>query len=96
MVCISGHQHPRFEIKYGGAHKTRPVDVISAEEFIAVKGVKAKGKRLTAFVVANISELEPLIPDEEFVEAIENADNVEDFNIGDDTGEDPPQMTLEM
>ena len=96
LVCISGHQHPRFQIKYGGAHKTRPVEVVSAEEFITVKGVKAKGKRLTTYVVGVIEELEPLIPDEEFVEIVENSDNLTDLNIEENTDEDPPQMTLEM
>jgi topoisomerase-4 subunit A len=96
LVRLSVHQHPRFEVKFGGAHKTRPVEVISAEEFIAVKGVKAKGKRLTTFVVAGITELEPLIPDEEFAEVSENTDNMLDLNIGEDTGEEPPQMTLEI
>lgn len=96
LVCISGHQHPRFEIKFGGAHKTRPGEVISAEEFITVKGVKAKGKRLTTFVVATITELEPLIPDEDYSESTENSDNPDSLNIGEDAGEDPPQMTLEI
>lgn len=96
LVCLSTHQHPRFEIKFGGAHKTRPVEVVSAEEFIAIKGVKAKGKRLTTFVVAGITELEPLIPDEELAEIPENSDNTMDLDIGEDTGEEPPQMTLEI
>lgn len=96
LVCFSIHQHPRFEIKFGGAHKTRPVEVVSAEEFIAVKGVKAKGKRLTTFVVAGITELEPLIPDEELAEIPEITDNTMDLDIGEDTGEEPPQMTLEI
>lgn len=96
LVCISNHQHPRFQLKFGGGHKTRPAEVITAEDFIAVKGVKAKGKRLTTFVVAGITELEPLIPDEELVEMSENTGNTEDLNIGEDTGEDPPQMTLEI
>jgi topoisomerase IV subunit A len=94
LVCISGYQHPRFEIKYGGAHKTRPVDIISAEEFIAVKGVKAKGKRLTTFVVGQVTEVEPLIPDEEFISPPEITD--QDTDNDTDNNEDPPQMSLEM
>ena len=34
--------------------------VIEADEFIAVKGFKAKGKRLTTFTIETINELEPL------------------------------------
>ncbi|HEY4789400.1 MAG TPA: DNA gyrase/topoisomerase IV subunit A [Bacteroidales bacterium] len=96
LICISGHQHPRFEIKFGGAHKTRPVEIILAEEFITVKGVKAKGKRLTTFVVADVKELEPLIPDEEFIESPSNADNLDELNIGQDTEDDTSQMSLEI
>ena len=32
---------------------------MEADEFIAVKGFKAKGKRLTTFTVDTINELEP-------------------------------------
>jgi len=40
--------------------------VIDAEEFIAVKGFKAKGKRITTFEVAEIVELDPVrFPTEE-------------------------------
>ncbi len=98
LVCISGFQHPRFEVKYAGAHKTRPVEVILAEEFIAVKGVKAKGKRLTTYVVGTITELEPLQPDEEEAIALDmdvDTDFPEIINNEDDDTESP-QMTLDM
>jgi len=62
LVIISGEQRPRFKIKFGKAHKTRPVELIVADEFIAVKGCKAKGKRLTTYEVAQINEIEPLEP----------------------------------
>lgn len=62
LVAISGEVRPRFEIKYGGPHKTRPTDIIVADEFITVKGCKAKGKRLTTYDVSKITEIEPLEP----------------------------------
>jgi len=98
LVCISGRQHPRFQVKYGGAHKTRPVDVIDAEEFIAVKGVKAKGKRLSTYLIGEITEIEPLIPDEEEIIPDEGQDSAETqgLNLDTDTDNEPPQMTLEM
>jgi topoisomerase IV subunit A len=93
LICLSGHQHPRFEMKFGGVYKSRPAEIISAEEFIAVKGVKAKGKRLTTFIVSSVVELEPLIPDDEMPEITDI-----DPDSGDDQDpiEDPPQMSLEM
>ncbi len=62
LMVISSEIRPRFEIKYGGPHKTRPVDIIVADEFIAVKGCKAKGKRLTTYEVGKITEIKPLDP----------------------------------
>lgn len=62
LTVISGEVRPRFEIKYGGPHKTRPKDIIVADEFIAIKGCKAKGKRLTTYEVGKITEIEPLEP----------------------------------
>lgn len=98
LVCLSSHQHPRFEIKFGGAHKNRPVEIVNAEEFISIKGVKAKGKRLTTFVVADIREIKPSIPDEEISEIVDEINAPDDIDPlrerPDDT--DPSQMTLEL
>jgi topoisomerase-4 subunit A len=96
LICISGHQHPRFEMKFGGAHKTRPAEIVIADDFIAVKGVKAKGKRLTTFVVATISEITPSIPDEEIVEKPDNIEDTVNLNIEQDNETDTSQMTLEI
>ncbi len=45
---------------FGGRDSFREALEIDAEEFIAVKGFKAKGKRLSTFEIADITELEPL------------------------------------
>ena len=44
---------------FGGNDATRPAQEIDVEEFIAVKGFKAKGKRITTWEVDKIEELEP-------------------------------------
>jgi topoisomerase-4 subunit A len=94
LVCISKYQHPRFQIKFGGAHKTLPAEIVVAEDFIAIKGMKAKGKKLTSSVVSDIFEIEPVIPDEELLE-IEEMDNAtSDLGIETISDEDTPQMTL--
>jgi topoisomerase IV subunit A len=92
LSVISRMQHPQFKIKFGGAHKTVPAETIIAEDFIAVKGIKAKGKKLTNNVVAEITEIEPLIPDEE--EMVVDIDATADLGIDTETDEEPPQMTL--
>jgi topoisomerase-4 subunit A len=96
LICISSRQHPRFAIKFGGAHKTRPVEIISAEEFIAVKGFKARGKRLTTYVVSTITEAEPLIPDEEIDITPEIINDTIDLDNDDENNPDSSQMTLEI
>lgn len=45
---------------FGGNDEFREAQEINAEEFVAVKGFKAKGKRITTWTVDRIEELEPL------------------------------------
>jgi len=59
LVLLSEQYHPRIEIRFGGKHKNRDNDIIDVSGFIAVKGYKAKGKRLTTYEVKEIIELEP-------------------------------------
>ena len=64
-----------MEIIFGGHDSFREPVVIDAEEFIAVKGFKAKGKRLTTYTVETITELEPTrFPDTPQTTDDENAD----------------------
>jgi topoisomerase-4 subunit A len=60
LILLSEQYHPRVEVHFGGKHKKRDADVIELSDFIAVKGWKAKGKRLTSYEVKEIIELEPL------------------------------------
>lgn len=60
FILMSENDYPRFEVKFGGKHKKRDPEVIEAADFIAVKGFKAKGKRLSSYEVAGVTELEPL------------------------------------
>jgi len=59
FVLISEHDYPRLEIKFGGKHKKRETEIIEAADFIAIKSFKAKGKRLSNFEVAAVTELKP-------------------------------------
>lgn len=65
LVCLSSERHPRFEIVFGGRYENRPAEVVVADEFIAEKSYKARGKRLTTFEVKEIREIEPLVKEEE-------------------------------
>lgn len=65
LVCLSCERHPRFEIVFGGRYETRPAEVVVADEFIAEKSYKARGKRMTTFEIKEIREIEPLKKEED-------------------------------
>lgn len=59
IILLTDTPYPRLEVTFGGADAVRPAIEIDAEEFISVKSFKAKGKRISTFVVDTIRELEP-------------------------------------
>ena len=59
LILLTDTAYPRIRLTYGGADDFRGTEEIDAEQFIAVKGYKAKGKRLTTYTLASIEELEP-------------------------------------
>ncbi len=60
LVAITGDRFPQLKITFGGANASRPEEIIDADEFIRVKGCKAKGKRVTAYNVDKLEFIEPL------------------------------------
>ncbi|MDR0545107.1 MAG: DNA gyrase/topoisomerase IV subunit A [Odoribacteraceae bacterium] len=68
LVCLSDEQCPRFEIRFGGRQEGRPPEIVQADEFIAEKSYKARGKRLTTHEVKEIREIDPLPVEEQPVE----------------------------
>lgn len=60
LILMTHTPYPRLELTFGGNDAVRPKVEIDAEEFIAVKSFKAKGKRLTTYQLAEVKELEPL------------------------------------
>ncbi|MBR4980037.1 MAG: hypothetical protein IKY05_00870, partial [Bacteroidales bacterium] len=56
-------------IQFGGKHEGRQSEIVIVDTFIAEKGWKAKGKRLTQFEVEKVVLIEPpVLEDEEFEE----------------------------
>ena len=101
LVAISDDKHPQIEVTFGGRHEHRDPENIDAEEFIAKKGLQAKGKKTSALDVRSVKFIEPLHKPEDDVIAqeseaenqageIDNSDIEEplDLNIDDD------QLTL--
>ncbi|HHT22099.1 MAG TPA: DNA gyrase/topoisomerase IV subunit A [Bacteroidales bacterium] len=89
MMLISGKTYPRVEVVFGGADEHREPLEIDAEEFIGVKGFKARGKRLTTFEVETINELEPIRfkPEKETEDKNEDEEMTENGNGNDNDNE---------
>ena len=59
MILITDTAYPRLEVVFGGDSSFRENLIIDAEEFIGVKSMKAKGKRITLWAIDKINELKP-------------------------------------
>ena len=100
LILLTDECYPRLEVVFGGHDSFRDPMVIEADEFIAVKGFKAKGKRLTTYTIDTINELEPTRhPEpqpaiEEPEEEPENLDPDQDKSEGDILDELTGQMKL--
>jgi topoisomerase-4 subunit A len=93
LISMTEVEYPRFEIHFGGKHKSRNSEIIEVADFIGVKSFKAKGKRLTSYMVENIHEIEPVIRKETAPVKPETADE-EPSAPG--AHSDPAQMKLEL
>ena len=59
LILLTDQVYPLIQVNYGGADEFRGSEEIDVEQFIAVKGFKAKGKRLSTYQIESIIELEP-------------------------------------
>jgi topoisomerase-4 subunit A len=93
LISLTEVEYPRFEIYFGGKHKGRDNEIIEVAEFIGVKSYKAKGKRMTSYMVENIQEIEPVIKKEVELTKEEKSDEEPQQPVIHD---DPAQMKLEL
>jgi topoisomerase-4 subunit A len=77
LVLLTDTVYPRFEVVFGGNDSFREALIIDVEEFIGVKSLKAKGKRITTYEVAEIREINPV----RFPEPVENEPPQPDIDI---------------
>ena len=99
LILLTDTTFPRIQVNYGGADAVRPSDEIDAEEFITVKGFKAKGKRITTFQIESIVELEPTRFPEKPEEETEDTELTEEMEMEDldpDKGKSGQQVIDEM
>ena len=103
LVLLTDIVYPLIKVTYGGMDEFRGSEEIDAEQFIAVKGFKAKGKRISTYQIDTIEELEstrfpeepeepetpeePEAPDE--LETPDESETPEEQEIPDE--QEPPQ-----
>ena len=101
LILLTDTVYPRIKVTYGGVDAIRPAEEIDAEQFIAQKSFKAKGKRLTTFKIDSIEELEPTRfpepPSEDNDEEQDGSDSEnEGENLDPDAGKSEQQVIDEL
>ena len=73
LLSFSFDYYPRLEVVYNPeSGKKIASEIIEVEDFIGVKSIKAKGKRVTTFAVDAFNWLSPLKPDPEPSDELED------------------------
>ena len=101
LILLTDTVYPRIKVTYGGVDAIRPAEEIDAEQFIAQKSFKAKGKRLTTWKIESIEELEPTRfpepPSEDNDEEPDGSDSEnEGENLDPDAGKSEQQVIDEL
>jgi len=100
LILLTDQVFPLIRVTYGGQDEFRGSEEVDVEQFIGVKGFKAKGKRLTTYQIENIQELEPT----RFPEAKDTAEppdapdapEEEEENLDPDAGKSQQQVIDEI
>lgn len=64
LVALSEDPYPQALVTFGGKNAERPAETVDVEQFIARKGIGAKGKRLSTYEIAKAEFIEPLQKEE--------------------------------
>ena len=93
LVDISSDLHPQVLLTYGKKFEHKEPDVLDAEEFIAKKGVAAKGKKCSALDLKSVEFTEPLHkPEDDIVPSDEDMPEEEDEPVDVEIDEDIPEV----
>lgn len=97
LLELSDDKYPQVKISFAGKHSEREPELIDAQEFIAVKSYRARGKRLTTHQTGSIKFDVPIIKEENNDIPDNNSDigTVEDNNKNNNP-DSPTQMSLEL
>ena len=91
LLLLTDEPYPRILARFGGADSFREPLEIDAESFVGVKGFKARGKRVSNYLVETVEALEPTrFPDETNEELPEEPISEEEST------EEPPQSQTDI
>lgn len=98
LIDLSQDKIPVINVKFGGKYQNRPDEEINVEEFIGVKGYKAKGKRISTYDVKSVEFIEPIeVPEiektENTVEISREINTEVEFEV---TGKNGEQKSLDL
>jgi topoisomerase-4 subunit A len=100
LLLLTDTVYPRLQFTFGGADAVRMPLEVDAEEFVSVKGFKAKGKRVCNWQVEKVEELPPLrqpqVPEEVETTVSMPDDEEEEENLDPDKDKSPQQIIDEM
>jgi len=97
LILLTDQVYPRLLVTYGGADEFRGSEEVDAEQFIAVKGFRAKGKRLSTWQIESIKELEPVrFPEEPADPADLTEADEEEEDLDPDAGKSEQQVIDEI
>ena len=96
LVLLTDTVYPRLLVTMGGADSFREPMEIDAETFVGIKGVKAKGRRVTTFKVDKVEELVPLRMPEPDPEPVVNESEETDLSDDDKNTPNPDDGQLSL
>ncbi|MDE5550757.1 MAG: DNA gyrase/topoisomerase IV subunit A, partial [Bacteroidaceae bacterium] len=85
LILLTDTPYPRLQLTFNEPDTFRGPLEVDAEDYIGVKGFKAKGKRLTTYALNQVEELEPTRfpePDAEEEDVAEELEEVIDSDEG--------------
>lgn len=95
LLLLTDEQNPMIRITFGGADAVRGTEEVDAEQFVGVKSFKAKGRRLSTWLVAKVEELEPIRKPEPDTED-EPRNEINEENLDPDAGKSQQQIIDEI
>lgn len=96
FVTLNDDKYPVLRLQYGGKYNERSPEVVDADEFIGIKSHRAKGKRLSNLVLAEVVWLEPLQKEVEAPNEMDDPSGADAELPNDDTSDDGEVVVEEI